>query len=240
MDVAEPLKGIIYYSDCRIKEPINSIVKELIKRAKLPIVSATLKPIEFGKNIVVESSPGPFIMLWQIFMALANSESEYVFFCEHDVLYPLSHFEFTPPKNDIFYYNDHVWRWDYPTDRVITYNRLFSLSSLCVNRKFALEHYEKRLAKAITSHWYEDSSRDPEWARVIGFEPGTKKKKRGGFSDDDYETWKSRDPIVDIRHNDTFSRPKVSLNEFKHLPVNWKETTLDNIEGWDLKSMFHI
>jgi len=207
-------------------------------KAHLPIVSTSLQQIEFGKNIVIEGRPGPFSMLWQIFIALANSEGEYVFFCEHDVLYPESHFDFTPPKDDIFYYNDHVWRWDYPSDRAITYDRLFSLSSLCVNRRFALNHYTDRIYRVIENHWYEDASRDPQWARIIGFEPGTKKKKRGGFSDDDYETWQSKEPIIDIRHNRTYSKAKVSLKDFKHPPTNWQETTIDKIEGWKLKEMF--
>lgn len=231
------MKGIIYYTDNRLGEPIFSVVQKLILSAGLPIVSVSLKPIDFGKNIVLNLPPGFISMTKQITTALKVSEATYVFFCEHDVLYPLSHFDFTPPKNNIFYYNANVWRWKYPDNLAITYDRLISLSSLSVNREFALNHYLARLKKIEGMGWDKDPRHEPLWARKWGYEPGTKKMKRGGFSDDDFETWMSKDPIIDIRHGGTFSQPKVTLDSFVHLPTNWRETTLDKIPGWDLKEL---
>jgi len=224
MDVYKDMgKQIIYYTDNRLDEPIFSEVQKRLLNTGLPIVSVSLSPIDFGNNTVVEGYPGAYTMLHQILTALKNSWEDYVFFCEHDVLYPMSHFDFTPPRDDIFYYNAHVWRWDYPKDRFVTYDRLISLSSLCCNRKLALKQYQDRIDKVKDMGWYKDVARDPDWARLMGFEPGTKKKKRGGFSDDDFDTWSSKDPIIDIRHNKTYSKRKVSLSDFKHPPENWKE-----------------
>ncbi len=233
-------KGIIYYTDNRLREPIFSIVQKQILKSGLPIVSVSLKPINFGQNIVLSSSPGYLSMVTQITMALAKSETNYVFFCEHDVLYPLSHFDFTPPKDNIFYYNAYVWRWKYSEDLAITYDRLISLSGLCVNRKFALDHYKRRLEKIQEMNYDRDTRHEPGWARKWGYEPGTKKIKRGGFSDDNFETWSSEFPMVDIRHGRTFSQSKVTLDSFTHKPENWRETTLDKIPGWDLKSLFNL
>lgn len=129
------------------------------------------------------------------------------------------------PTKDIFYYNENVLRWDYPHNRYISYDRLISLSGLCVNRKFALDHFKKRL-DYITEKGYNDIKGEPDWARKMGYEPGTKKIKRGGFSDDDFETWRSAEPIIDIRHKNTFSPPKVTLDSFKHAPSNWREIRL--------------
>lgn len=233
-------KGIIYYTDNRLGEPIFSLVQSLISKASLPIVSVSLKPINFGKNIVLNLPPGFITMLQQITRALETSSADCVFFCEHDVLYHPSHFDFTPQKDNIFYYNANVWRWKYPHNSVITYNRLISLSGLCVNRKFALNHYKARLAKIKEMNWDLDTRREPDWARKWGYEPGTKKTKRGGFSDDDFETWMSKQPIIDIRHGKTFSQSKVTLNSFKHKPTNWRQTTLDQISGWNLKELLPI
>lgn len=230
-------KGIIYYTDSRLGEPILSIVQKLILRANLPVVSVSLKPIAFGKNIVLDLSPGFIAMTKQITKALEVSEATYVFFCEHDVLYPLSHFDFTPSKNNVFYYNANVWRWKYPDNLAITYDRLISLSGLCVNREFALNHYLARLKKIEQMGWDRDIRHEPDWARKWGYEPGTKKIKRGGFSDDDFETWTSKYPIIDIRHGKTFSQPKVTLDSFVHLPTNWREITLDQIPGWNLEEL---
>lgn len=230
-------KGIIYYTDNRLGEPIFSMVQKHILNSGLPIVSVSLRSIDFGKNIVLNLTPGFLTMIKQIISALETSKSDYVFLCEHDVLYPLSHFDFTPPKDNIFYYNANVWRWKYPDNLAITYDRLISLSSLCVNRKFALNHYRMRLKKIKDLKWEGDKRREPEWARKWGYEPGTKKIKRGGFSDDDFETWISKDPMIDIRHGKTFSQSKVTLDSFVHKPTNWKETTLDKIPGWSLKEL---
>lgn len=232
-------KGIIYYTDNRLDEPIFSTVQKQILKSCLSVVSVSLKPISFGKNFVLDLAPNIITMTKQITKALEISDTDCVFFCEHDVLYPQSHFEFNPPKNDIFYYNSNVWRWNYPHNQAITYDRLICLSGLCVNRKFAWEHYKKRLEKIKELELKTDSS-DPLWARQWGFEPGTKKIKRGGFSNDDFETWISPEPIVDIRHKRTYSPPKVTLESFVHKPTNWKQKTLDKIPGWNLKELFNL
>jgi len=233
-------KGIIYYTDNRLDEPIYSIVQEYIKKSGLPIVSCSQKPIDFGENIVVEGRRNYLTMARQITAALEKNAADYVFFCEHDVLYPVSHFDFNPPRDDIFYYNENVWRWKYPTTLAIGYDRLISLSGLCANRKLALNNYLERLKKIEMMSPEERKKRDPCWARKWGYEPGTKKRRRGGFSNDDFETWHSEFPMIDIRHSKVFSPSKMTLDSFIHEPTGWKETTIDKIPGWDLKKIFNL
>ena len=81
---------------------IFSICQKYIKESGLPIVSVSLKPLDFGKNFVLDAKPNVLTMYRQITKALLESDSTYVFFCEHDVLYPKSHFDFTPPSDKIF------------------------------------------------------------------------------------------------------------------------------------------
>lgn len=233
-------KGIIYYTDNRLGEPIASLVQKQILAADLPIVSVSLKSIDFGTNIVLNLTPCFLTMVKQIVTGLEASRSDYVFFCEHDVLYPTSHFDFTPQQDDIFYYNANVWRWKYPENLAITYDRLICLSGLCVNRKFALNHYKKRLKTIKDLKLEADLRREPQWARQWGYEPGTKKTTRGGFSDDDFETWSSEYPIIDIRHGKTFSQSKVTLDSFIHPPKNFRQTTLERIPGWNVKELFTL
>lgn len=234
-------KGIIYYTDNSLEEPIFSTVQKTIAASNLPIVSVSLKPIDFGANLVINLPPNIVTMIRQIVKGLEESNSHHVFFCEHDVLYPLSHFDFTPPTDNIYYYNTNVWRWDYPKNRAIRYDRLISLSGLCANRNLALNHYKKRLEKILQMGWDRDTRRhEPDWARKWGYEPGTKKIRRGGFSDDDFDTWESKIPIIDIRHGKTFSPRKVTLDSFKHPPTNWQETTLEKIPGWNLRKLFNL
>jgi hypothetical protein len=193
------MKGIIFYSN-GIDEPIKSMVEKSIE-VGLPITKSYSHGNSYREQVE------------QIIDCLLISTEKYVFFCEHDVIYNPTHFEFTPPKDDIFYYNTNVWRWDYPNERYITYDRMISLSALCVNRLFALDHYKRRLP-LITDRL----------SRKMGYEPATKRKKIGGFSDEVCETWKSEKPLIDIRHDKTFSPRKVELSSFKHFPSGWKET----------------
>lgn len=231
-------KGIIYYTHNKLDPYIFTAVQKTILQSKLPIISVSLQPIDFGQNVVLDLQPSYMTMMKQIIKGLETLTTDYVFFCEHDVLYPLSHFDFTPEKNDIFYYNAHVWRWDYPHNRAITYDRLISLSALVINRVFVLEHYRKRLDKIYELHLENETRHEPDWARKWGYEPGAKKMRRGGFSDDDYETFRSKDPMIDIRHGRTFSQSKVTLESFKHPPVNWQESTLDKMQGWNVRELF--
>ena len=227
-------KGIIYYTHNVCEPKIFEAVQKTILRAGLPIVSCSLKPIDFGKNIVLDLEPGAVTLNKQIITALENSESKYVFFCEHDVLYHKSHFEFTPPTDDTYYYNTSVWRWDFPKDRLIGYDGLKSLSGMCCNRELALNHYRKRLEMIENNGW--DNGRDPHWARVIGYEPG-KEKRRGGFLDEKKDTWECKYPLIDIRHSGTITKPKVTLDSFKNQPTGWQEITISELKGWNFNEL---
>lgn len=232
-------KGIIYYTDNRLGEPIFSICQKQILASGLPIVSVSLKPIIFGNNIVVESKSGYVSMVNQIITALEKSTADNVFFCEHDVLYHKSHFDFTPPRNDTYYYNLNNWRWDYPNNRLIKYDGLTSLSQLCADRKLTLGHFRTRLAKMKEVGFNNFKTGDPHLARVWGYEPG-KKKRNGGLIEEKTDTWSSEYPNIDIRHQSNFSMRKVSSRSFIHKPTGWMETTVDKIPGWDLQSLFNL
>ena len=235
------MKSCIYYTDNRLNpEMLKVCQKQLRKAWDGEIVSVSLKPMDFGRNIVLENHVKSYpTMTKQILMALEAATTKYVFFTEHDVLYHPSHFDFTPPTDDIYYYNINNWRWRWDTDVAITYDTLHSLSGLCCNRETAIKHYKLRMEHCKKNELSERRAREPRWARKFGYEPGTKPRRRGGISDETFETWKSEYPNIDIRHKGTFSHPKTFLSDFKHLPNTWVETTIDKIEGWDLKGMFH-
>ena len=233
-------KSVIWYTDNRLDgTKIAEESKKTILASGLPIVSCSLKPIDFGTNIVLEGRIRSYpTMALQILMALEASTAKYVFFTEHDVLYHQSHWDFTPPKDDIYYYNVNNWRWEFPKDRAISYDELTSLSSLCCNRETAIKHYKYRLK--LIERWGLDKirGREPRWARKFGYEPGTKKRRRGGVTNEEHIKRKSKFPNIDIRHPKTFSKPKVTLDSFIHLPTNFRESKLKDIPGWNLASLF--
>jgi len=238
------MMGAIFYSDNRLEG--TKIFEECLKTVKacpLPIVSCSLKPLDLGTNIVLKGRVRSYpTMALQILMALEASTAKYVFFLEHDILYSPTHFDFTPPTDDMYYYNVNNYRWEFPKDRAITYGGLTSLSALCCNRELAIRHYKYRLHLIDKWGLEKDRSKEPRWARRFGYEPGTKKKRRGGVTDEDCVKFRSALPNVDIRHPGTFSRPKIRLDEFKHPPDDFKEVTVKEIPYWGDKlfAMFNL
>lgn len=233
--------GVLYYTDNRLDPKIFAVCKSQLRKAFAgEIVCSSLKPVpEFRRTVVLDDAePGYVTMVRQIIRGLEELKSEYVFFCEHDVLYHPSHFDFVPEKEDTFYYNENVWRWDYPNDRFLRWDNMLTLSQLCVNRKLALTHYRMRLAKIYELGYDKLKSKEPDWARKWGYEPGGKKTRNGGFSQEASGTWKAALPNIDIRHGKNYSPPKVTLESFKHPPVGWKETTQDKIFGWNFNELF--
>ena len=242
MDVCQPSVGICYYTDNRISGLIIDHSRKTIVASGLPITSCSLNtPIDFGNNYVLENRNRSYpTMVDQIIIALEHSKEDYVFFTEHDVLYHPSHFKFRPERDDIYYYNVNNWRWKYPTDMAITWEWIASLSQMVCNRELALKHFKARMEAVKEQGLDINRSREPRWARRWGYEPGTKPKRRGGFSDEGMETWFSAGPNIDIRHKHTLSKPKVAISEFIHPPKGWNETHVDNIKEWNLKEMFNL
>ena len=233
-------KGCIWYSDNRPKKFILDYCRETLKKnCPYPIVSVSLhSPVDLGTNICITGRERSYpTMLFQIVTALEKLDTDIVYFLEHDLLYHRSHFDFVPPTDYVYYYNINNYRWSVKENFAVTYDGLHSLSALCCYRKLALEHFKKRLEYVEAQGWDKERSREPRWGRVMGYEPGTKPRRRGGFSDDTFEVWKSELPNLDIRHRHTFSSPKTALTDFKHPPVGWKEVKLEEVPYWHVEQL---
>lgn len=232
------MKGIIYYTSHNAKPELLKGVQKQLLSIGLPITSVSLEPIDFGNNIVygdptliANQKRGIMSYFNQIILALENAKEKYVFFCEHDVLYHPSHFDFTPPRDDTFYYNTNVWKWDYTGKRTATYDQVASVSGICVNREFALDFYKNRLRIIKENEWDKIKTfGNPSWARELGYEPG----RRTNLWEErpKSEEWRSEFPIIDIKHTRCLTHPRWELDKFKRKPTNWKIDTIENIPGW--------
>ena len=234
--------GGIYYTDFHVDPLIMKVCLEQLKKSfSGEIVSVSLKrPLDLGKNIVIDAFRSYPTMALQILTALEASTADYVFFLEHDCLYHKSNFDFTPERDDIYYYNINNYRWGFGNKTAITYDGLTSLSGLCCNRQTAINHYKYRL-KLIERYGLDKiRSREPRWARKFGYEPGTKKRRNGGVTNEEHIKRMSKLPNVDIRHGLTFSKPKITLDSFKYHPTDWVEKNIDEIHGWNLRELFNL
>ena len=234
-------KGIVYYTSHNVKPIIFKGVQKQILKSGLPITSCSLEPLDFGNNVVynthgttLREKRGIMTYFNQILMALENSKADYVFFCEHDILYHPSHFEFEPERDDTFYYNRNVWRWDYIGRKVVTYDQVASVSGICVNRKFALDFYKKRFKIIYENGWNKVKTfGNPRWARDLGYEPGRAGNRNKWEEPVKAAEWRSKYPIIDIRHTRCMTVPRWLPEQFRSKPSNWVEDTIDNIPGWD-------
>lgn len=224
-------KGIIYYSDNQLKLKIAHAVQKQLRKISsnknIPIVSASLKPMSLGKNIHVPLTRGVLTMFKQILVALEASETDIVYFCEADVLYHPTHFDFTPPKKDVFYYNENVWKLDAKSGHALHYE-CRQVSGIAVYRKIAVEHYRKRVAMVEKDGF----------SMSMGYEPGTHRRP-GRVDNLTAEGFKSEFPLVDVRHEGNFSPTRWKKEQFRNQKYTrgWTESD-EEIPGWGKTSDF--
>lgn len=230
---SESRKGIVFYTDNQVNLKLAHKVQKLLKQTKIPIVSASLKPMpKMGKNIHLPLERGYLTMFKQQLAALEASDAEIIFMCEHDVFYHPSHFDFVPPKKDVFYYNINVWKVRDTDGHAVKVDVCQQVSGLVAYREFLIEEYKRRVARLTQN----GSSKDEviKFERGWGFEPGTKSIKRGGFSDYTAENFESKSPNLDIRSSHNITRNRWDPKEFRN-PENtkgWTESTIWKIPGW--------
>jgi hypothetical protein len=159
-----PTVGLVYYTDNRIDPAIMAACQQQIEHCRNghELVSVSLKPIDFGRNIVVDAERSILTMYRQILAGLEASTADVVFLVEHDVLYHASHFQFMPTRRDLFYYDGNFWQVDAKTGHAL--NHVWrSTSGLCAHRELLLEHYRKRVQRVEQTGYNVR----------IGHEPGT-------------------------------------------------------------------
>jgi hypothetical protein len=225
--LGEPTKGIIFYTDNAIKIKIGRAVQGQLKMVsdtkKMPIISSSLKKMDFGlKNIdFPHLKRGYGSMIEQILAALEQSEAEIIFFCENNILYHPSHFDFTPPDKNTFCYNQNVWFLRITDGHALHYD-VSRLSGLCGYRENLLTHFRER-HEMISEKGFDRNM------RAAPMTNGRIKWKNM------YQiaVWNSEFPNVDIRHEGNLAEVRWRKDQYRNqkLLVNWQETD-DEIPGW--------
>lgn len=202
----KPKKAVLYYTDSRIEEQefADRCRKQILKAMKEKhVTSVSLKPLNFGRNIVISAEPGIQTMFKQILKGLEEITDPVVFFCEHDVIYDPSHFDFIPPRKDRFYYNTNVWKLKYGTDKVVWTDNLQQTSGLVCYRELAIKWYKKKIKENESKH----------------FEPSPR------------ENYFAAKPNICIRHGANLTKDKWKPEDFRDpkYAIGWKESTLDEV-----------
>lgn len=221
-------KEILYYTDNRLDKNLMGVVQDNILKSGLPIISVSLKPLEFGKNIHYQDKRSHSTLYRQILTGLKASNADVMFFCEHDVLYHPSHFEFVPEYKDVYYYNNNVVKYRLEDRKIVQYDCKW-LSQMCAYRSHLIRHYEKRL-KMIDGG-------EKAW----GFEPGTGQSRL--IDKYDAESFESEFPNIDIRHGKNATGvSRMDPSEFKNKKncQNFKVLDINNIPGWDSRFLLSL
>ena len=221
-----PSKGMLYYSNCVGDPAILGAVKRQLHRARNghEAIAVTLQPLpdadRFDKALVLDLESGVLTMFKQILAGLEASTADVVFMCEHDVAYHPSHFEFVPPRRDVYYYNENTWKVDAVSGHALFYYTK-QTSGLCAYRELLVEHYRKRVAR-VEAEGY---------PRSMGYEPGCHRTPRG-VDDFSAEKWMSHYPNVDIRHGANLTRNRWKQSQFrdKNTCLGWTEA--NEVPGW--------
>lgn len=217
----KPTVGVLYYTDNELDSKIMTNCQQQLKDAAgdKPIVSVSLKPIDFGKNIVLSLERSILTMTKQILAGLEALDTDIVFFAEHDVLYPKEHFDFMPPQRDVFYYNGNYWF--VRADGFAVHYNVSPLSGLVAYRNILIAHYKERI----------DLIERIGYSRWIGYEPMT--HNRVAWENKyPFEVFTPSKPIIDISHGKNVSRKRWSQDKFIRKPKFWEEGTASNIPGW--------
>lgn len=216
-----PTKGIVYYTDNKLTSDIMEACQRQIVNAAngRKVISVSLDPLEFGENITLDLERGYLTMFKQILTGLDKLETDIVYLCEHDVLYHPSHFEFTPAKRDVFYYNENVWKVHRDFGFALFYY-CKQTSGLCAYRDTLIDHYRKRVAY-VEKHGF---------SQRIGFEPGTHGRipELAGKSD----RWMSEYPNIDIRHNENLTPSRWKKSQFRNQRFCKGWLMKDTVPGW--------
>ena len=157
----------------------------------------------------------------QILAGIEKFDTDVIFFAEHDVLYHPSHFDFTPPREDVYYFNTNFWVVDADTGQAIHYDGIRMTSGLVAHRDILIEHYTNKIK------WVAERGKFSR--REIGYEPGKRvsKKRLGDYG---VRHFKSEYPNVDVKHDDNITRKRFELDEY-----NCKEKIKDSwVSSYDI------
>lgn len=215
-------RGILYYTDNRPDPKILLACQKQLLSFGLPITNVSLKPMDFGRNIVLPLERGYLTMFKQILAGLEAMTEDVVYFAECDVLYHPSHFDFIPEDKETWYYNGNYWFLRYADGFAVHYD-VSPLSGLVVYRESAVKHYRERIAEIERKGF----------GYYMGFEPFTHNRVQWEYFCK-FEVFQSAGPNIDICHDNNLTQKRWSTARFRKKPKFWEEGKKEDLWCKDL------
>jgi len=221
---------ILYYTSNAVPSYFERAVTAHVSNAAhgREIISVSHKPMKFGKNICVGPLPiGNESIFRQMLTAAEAATTRYVACAESDCLYTQEHYNFAPPRDDTFYYNDNAWyaHWCGDRHKPYTYVKRKALSQLICNRELLIAALRQNLMlydKGFTIRKGKGGACEPGACTIEEAFVGTKQM----WLDAEYNNYQSEyfhteQPNLDIRHEN-------NTNPGRRRSVK----TADTLEPW--------
>ena len=218
-------KGLVFYTDNTLDPFIlNTVIANLKKYENdYPIVAVSLKPLDFKNNIVLDLQRCHLTMAKQQLAGLQALDTDIAFMVEHDIIYPKCHFEFTPDRNDIFFYNLNWWKVR-DTDGQALHFKAKQVSGLCANRNILIEYFSNRVKLIESGEIGGRRHFEPDGAR------GYRDEAYGKLTNFGTRDWMSEIPYVDIRHGRAVTRNIFDPKGYRGQVTDW--TLADEVPFW--------
>ena len=216
-------KGLIYYTDNHGDERLLRTCRENILRCMrkyhYPIISVSQMPINFGVNYIMDIPRAILSIYKQVLKGLKQSGADIIFLVEHDVIYHPAHFDFTPEREDTFYYDHNRWSVCDTTGKAVFYHANVP-SMLCAYKELLIKHYT--LALELMAGVGERAK--------YGFSPpkGIEEKKRVGKRN----IYFAKYPSLDIRRLDAWTSKRMDKSQFRSEKDYQGWTEADEVPGW--------
>jgi len=219
----ELTKALVYYTDNTgdpfFMETCRKQLMRCMNEYHYPIISVSQKPMDFGQNIVLDIGRSVLSIFRQILAGLEASDADVVFLIEHDLIYHPAHFDFSPEKENVFYYDRNRWSVCDETGKAVFYHTDVP-SMVCAYRSLLVRHY-KRCVEFVTENG---------WKGRYGYSPpkGLPKEMRYGKA----KSYFSDFPCLDVRREASWSRKRMDKSQFRSEKSRrgWKEA--DEVPGW--------
>lgn len=204
---------IIYCSSNREYPQFEQRIRDnILAVTKLPIVSVTQKPIDFGTNICVGDDVGVsgFNFFRQSLIACKAAKTRFVISAEADCLYPPDYFEWIPEEDNICYRNQNLYVMGQHR-KYFFYKPTGATHAQVVGREFYIQNLERIFEG------------EPMWDTTQFNFPKEKfhKKYEDVFLKKDMKFYNTKNPVVQIKTSQSMRNHTSSERNAVHELPYW-------------------
>jgi hypothetical protein len=228
------MRTIVYLTDNTLDEGLAEFCRRKLAEVagRMPIVSVSQKPIDFGRNVCVGDIGRCWLSLYRQLLAGCEAvDTEWIVVAEHDCLYTAEHLNYVPHHDGVFHYNDNRWlvQWGGNHPEL---NGMYSwwpgslaLSQLISRRYLLLECMVERvkILEGGTSAKVFGKAEPGVVPRVTRYATSGRSMWLRDFLTEhldkyEHKTFRTELPNLDIRHATNFTGPKRGKRRRYELP----------------------